>query len=175
MDEPDIIVAKEFFAVARRCQELADKNLRLIKLAERVSFLSDDIERLRFPIGLRPSSWDEGFETGLPRALRFNARMIGSFENRRKLERSADDIETLEGRNRLIREKLDRLASQNSDHKQWADWIVAYEAEKERQGECSCCGMGCHMCNRCRIDRNKPSPFFRDQNEERMIAVAQVV
>ena len=175
VDEPNMELAKELFAVARRCQELADKNRSLTKLADRVSFLSDDIDHLRFPIGARPNCWDEGFETGLPRAIRLNAGRIRNIESRRKLERSADDIETLEGRNRLIREELDRLVVPNRDNKHWAEWIQDYEAEKERQEECFCCGVGCHMCDRCRVDRNKPSPFFRDDNDLGTITAVRVV
>ena len=175
VDEPNMELAKEFFAVARRCQELADKNRSLIKLADRASYLLEDMGRLSFPIRARPNCWNEDFQTGFPSGLRLNAVRVRSFESRRQLERSADDIETLEGRNRLIREKLDRLVDQNRDDQQWVDWIAAYKAEKERQGECFCCGMGCHTCDRCRVDRNKPSPFLRYQNEEGTIAVAQVV
>jgi hypothetical protein len=152
LEEESLEVAKEIFALARRCHELVVKNRRLKQLSDRVQLMinSDDLDGLT-PTTQMPRNWNRGFETGFVSYLRcVAARSVQNYESRRKLERGADDILFLEVRNRAMRRQLDNIASLYSGDERFSPWVDDYESEKRRQSECECCGMGCHTCPTCR-------------------------
>ncbi len=160
LGESSVEVAKEIFAVALRCRELERKNRRLIKFAGRAEIMSNEHNReWRRTLGRAPQTWEQEFETGWATYLRRTAQLICNFESRRKIERAAEAVFELEVRNKALRETLDQIMRSHKDEMSWREWIESYRAEKEEQDECGCCGMGCHMCGRCREYHNKRPPF----------------
>lgn len=167
LQERSLAVATAFFTLARRYQELADKNVRLRKLVDRAEYMDDGETGTR---NLRhsgtPHNWTERFETGGASYFRGLATSISDFEARRKLERGARDVFRLEARNRIYRDCLNRVAARYEGDERWQPWLSEYKAEMLTQNECACCGMGCCTCEMCREYRERHTQFLDGGQEE---------
>lgn len=150
-EQNDPAVAQELFGVAWRIGQLLRKNERLESLiaAAPDGFAASLNETLR-TLPARPQTWEDGFETHCVVYMKAVARSL-SDPARGQVADSAGWIDSLEARNRVLREVLRHSDAPTRAHSEMQEWRNEVSAEIREQGECSC-GCRCHLCKKCFAD-----------------------
>ena len=137
-DEPCSSAAQDYMWIARRCNDLIEKNKRLSYLYSQIDELppTECADNL-IAVKELPDAWCGNHPPQIEHIRRVALRARNPRANW-VLMQAAEDVMRLMARNRALRDALDRYEWANKERTQWLDWVLAYQREVEQQAECYC-------------------------------------